>query len=185
MMGPGEPPVKASNDRATQAAVGPADTKVPQKALTPEPPPQPDPQPEPPPPDPSAGDVAPPDPSADDEPELEEPAKAIVRTPKPVTPKPTPIDKAKPKPELPKGDPVALLEDARKASMANNATQAYDLARKSYDIDRNSAALKLMGLSACKMGDSTKAKAAYKKLDAALQKQLQSVCQEKGIQLEP
>ena len=191
MLGPGETPSKAGNDRGTQAAVGPADTKTPTKALTPDPSPppsQPDPPPDPPQPDPSAGDVAPPDPTADGEdPEPEEPAKAIVLTPTPKpadTVKPKPIDKPRPKPDVPKGDPVALLEDARKASMANNSTQAYDLARKSYDIDRNGAALKLMGLSACKMGDQAKAKSAYRKLDASLQKQLKSVCQSNGIELE-
>jgi hypothetical protein len=35
------------------------------------------------------------------------------------------------------------------------------------------------------MGDQSKAKSAYKKLDSALQKQLQSVCQGMGITLEP
>jgi len=183
MMGPGDAPPKG-NEKATQAAAN-TDTKLPQKALTPGPPPElppPDPTPpDPTPPDPTppdpTGQVAPPDPSAGDvDPPVEPPTKKV-------TPKP-PVDKV-PKPPVPKGDPVALLEDARKASVANNSTQAYDLARKSYDIDRNGAALKLMGLSACKMGDQAKAKSAYKKLDGTLQKQLQSVCQANGIQLEP
>ena len=69
-------------------------------------------------------------------------------------------------------------------SFANNATQAYELAKKSYDIDKNVQALVLMGVSACKMGDMNKAKAAYKKLEPARQKQLQSVCSERGITLE-
>jgi len=197
MTGPSEAPPKG-NQKGTQAAAN-TDTKLPQKALTPDPappdptppdptPPDPTPPdstpPDPTPPDPTSpdptGQVAPPDPSAGDvEPPIETPTKKV-------TPKP-PVDKTPkpPKPVVPKGDPVALLEDARKASVANNSTQAYDLARKSYDIDRNSAALKLMGLSACKMGDAAKAKSAYKKLDATLQKQLQSVCQTNGVQLEP
>jgi len=185
MMGPSEAPPKG-DQKGTQAAAN-TDTKLPQKALTPELPP-PDPTPPDPPLDPTpdpTGQAAPPDPSAGDvEPPIETPTKKV--TPKPPvekTPKP-PVEKT-PKPVVPKGDPVALLEDARKASVANNSTHAYDLARKSYDIDRNSAALKLMGLSACKMGDATKAKSAYKKLDATLQKQLQSVCQTNGVQLEP
>ena len=113
---------------------------------------------------------------------IEAPTKKVV---KPVTPKtPTEPKPKVPKVDVPKGDPVALLEDARKASLAGNATQAYELARKSYEIDKNVAALKLMGVSACKMGDPVKAKSAYKKLDATLQKQLQSVCQSNGITLE-
>lgn len=182
MMGSGETPAKKDGTVATSS---PADTKPPTKAITP---PPPDPIPPTPPPDPtaavadpSAGDT-PPDPSAGDDPPVEEPTKK----PKPppevkTTPKPPP--EVKKKPEVPKGDPVALLEDARKAVIANNNTQAYELARKSYEIDRNGAALKIMGVSACKMGDAAKAKSAYKKLDASLQKQLQSVCQEKGITL--
>jgi|JI6StandDraft_1071083.scaffolds.fasta_scaffold01974_7 pSer/pThr/pTyr-binding forkhead associated (FHA) protein len=113
---------------------------------------------------------------------IEPPTKKVV---KPVTPKTNPDPKPKvPKVEVPKGDPVALLEDARKASLAGNATQAYELARKSYDVDRNVAALQLMGVSACKMGDTAKAKSAYKKLEASRQKQLQAMCAEKGITLE-
>ncbi len=185
MMGPGDAPPKGSEKGIPTAAN--TDTKPPQKALTPEPLPPPDPTPpDPTPPDPT-GQVAPPDPSVGEvEPPIETPTKKVTPTPKPPvekTPKP-PVEKT-PKPPTPKGDPVALLEEARKASVASNATQAYDLARKSYDIDRNGAALKLMGLSACKMGDATKAKSAYKKLDATLQKQLQSVCQANGVQLEP
>ena len=183
MTGPGDAPPKG-NQKGTQAAAN-TDTKLPPKALTPEltppelAPPDP-PPPDLPPPDPT-GQVAPPDPSAG---EVAPPVDPPVDPPiKKVTPKPS-VDKV-PRPSVPKGDPVALLEDARKASVANNATQAYDLARKSYDIDRNGAALKLMGLSACKMGDQAKAKSAYRKLDATLQKQLQSVCSANGIQLEP
>jgi hypothetical protein len=112
-----------------------------------------------------------------------EPTKKSVKpvTPKtPTEPKPPKI----PKVEEPKGDPVALLEDARKASLAGNATQAYELAKKSYEVDRNVAALQLMGVSACKMGDTAKAKSAYKKLEASRQNQLKGMCAEKGIILE-
>ncbi len=174
LMNPGETPTKVANDRPVPAAV--SDTKTPQKAITPEPKP-PEPTPIPTPPEPT------PDPSGD----VVEPEPEPEPTPKPnptTTTKPTTTPKITKKADVPKGDPVALLEDARKASVASNAAQAYDLARKSYDIDRNSAALKLMGLSACKMGDPAKAKSAYKKLDASLQKQLQSVCQLNGIALE-
>ena len=188
MTGPGDARPKGTQKSTPTAAN--TDTKLPQKALTPEPLPPPDPTPpEPTPPDPTppdpTGQVAPPDPSAGEvEPPVEPPTKKVTPTPTPVEKTPKPVEKT-PKPTVPKGDPVALLEDARKASVASNPTQAYDLARKSYDIDRNGAALKLMGLSACKMGDQAKAKSAYRKLDATLQKQLQSVCSANGIQLEP
>ncbi|MCY1067636.1 FHA domain-containing protein [Nannocystis sp. RBIL2] len=112
------------------------------------------------------------------------------KTEKPVVPKgekvvkPPPPTKAD-KPPVPKGDPVQLLEDARKANLAGNATQAYDLAKKSYEIDKTSNALALMGASACKMGDQAKAKSAFKKLtDPNRQKQMVSVCAERGIVLE-
>ena len=154
-------------------------TKQPVPAVTTEP------TPEPTPPDPSGG--ADPsgavDPTAGSEPPPVEPPTKKTTPVKPVTPKPKPVE-PKPKPDEPKGDPVALLDDARKAGLAGNATQAYELARKSYEIDKNVAALQLMGVSACKMGDNTKAKAVYKKLEPSRQKQLQAMCQEKGIMLE-
>ena len=155
-------------------------TEPPIKAVSPEPPtPQPDP--------PEVKDpTTAPTPDASTGEPAEVPVEAPTKKPvKPVVPK-TPVEpKPKvPKPEVPKGDPVALLEDARKASLAGNATQAYDLARKSYDVDRNVSALQLMGVSACKMGDTAKAKSAYKKLEASRQKQLQAMCAEKGIMLE-
>ncbi len=109
---------------------------------------------------------------------------------------PEPIKKTLPKvekkkvektdaPPVPKGDPVQFLEEARKANIAGNATQAYELSKKSYDIDKNTNALALMGASACKMGDLSKAKSVFKKLtDPNRQKQMISVCAERGIMLE-
>lgn len=139
-----------------------------------------------PPPQPGAETGAPADATTGaPEPTPVEPTKKVV---KPVTPKTnTPVEPKPPKPpkvEEPKGDPIALLEDARKASLAGNATQAYELAKKSYEVDRNVAALQLMAVSACKMGDTSKAKSAYKKLEPSRQKQLQAMCAEKGIMLE-
>lgn len=93
--------------------------------------------------------------------------------------------KGEPKQTEPKGDPVQLLEEARKANFANNATQAYELAKKSYEIDKNVNALAIMGGAACKMGDAAKAKAAYAKLtDPSRRKQMVTVCAERGIMLE-
>jgi outer membrane biosynthesis protein TonB len=179
MMNPGEtPPATKGGPDPAKAAPAKTDDK-PEKKPTP-PPPDPVPQPattagEPPPTD------EPPDPSAGETPPVDPPVKK-----NPVKKNPTPPTKGetKAKPEEPKGDPVAFLEDARKASLAGNATQAYELAKKSYEIDKNTAALNLMGVSACKMGDHNKAKSAFKKLDATRQKQLQAVCQDKGIILE-
>lgn len=133
----------------------------------PEPPLPNDPVPEP------ATKEPPPDPPPD------EPVKKP--TPKPVKqPTPKPV-----KPAAPKGDPVQLLEDARKANLAGNATQAYDLAKKSYDINKNANALALMGASACKMGNQSKATSVFKKLtDPNRRKQMITVCAERGIMLE-
>jgi pSer/pThr/pTyr-binding forkhead associated (FHA) protein len=153
----------------------------------PEPPPTDPPLPNDPVPEPTT--VAPSDPPF-------EPSEPTEPTKKPPVPKgekgekgekvvkPPPPTKSE-KPPVPKGDPVQLLEDARKANLAGNATQAYDLAKKSYDIDKNSNALALMGASACKMGDQAKAKSVFKKLtDPNRQKQMITVCGERGIMLE-
>lgn len=175
----------------------PKGTKVDPPAKIEEPPPQPVEQktepkaPEQPPPsDPPLPNDPVPEPTAAPsdppvEPEPSEPTK------KPVVPKGEKVVKQPPpptkseKPPVPKGDPVQLLEDARKANLAGNATQAYDLAKKSYDIDKNSNALALMGASACKMGDQAKAKSVFKKLtDPNRQKQMITVCGERGIMLE-
>ena len=181
LMGSGDAPKGNPKDVGTTAA-NDVRPPTPTKAVTPTPTPVPTP-PEPTPPEPTPPEPTPVDPSvADVEPPVEEPTKKPV-TPKPVTPK-VPKETTPKVPAAPKGDPVALLEEARKASVASNSTQAYELARKSYEIEKTVAALKLMGLSACKMGDPAKAKAAYKKLDATLQKQLQSVCADNGITLE-
>lgn len=178
-MGTGDPQ-RPANDVKNVPAVGPEDPKdaPPKTVVTPDPKPV-DPPPEVPPPDPtgvavdaSAGETPPP---------VDPPTKKPI---KPVTPKvPKPVD-PKVKPDEPKGDPVALLDDARKASLAGNATQAYELARKSYEIDKNGQALQLMGVSACKMGDNAKAKSVYKKLEPSRQTQLKTMCQEKGIMLD-
>ncbi len=183
MMGPGTAKPTADPGVVTKTS----------DSATPEPVPTPSPEPQTPPVEAEAeaeADNAGEQPSNDEDAVPEDPPVA----PEPITKKkdpaikPPPVTKMpatepKPKSDAPKGDPVALLEDARKAVVANNATQAYELARKSYDINHNVAALKIMGVSACKMGDINKAKAAFKKLDASLQKQMQSVCAERGISL--
>lgn len=153
------------------------ETKVPPDTKTP---------PETPPENPPAtttGEEPPPSETTGEEPTKKPPTPKVEKTVKPPTPK---VEKTgEPKPPVPKGDPVQLLEDARKANIAGNATQAYDLAKKSYDIDKNTNALAMMGASACKMGDQAKAKSVFKKLsDPTRQKQMISVCAERGIMLE-
>ena len=66
-----------------------------------------------------------------------------------------------------------------------NATQAYNLAKQSYDAKRTQAALEVMGVAACKMGDAAKAKAAYSRLGSARRDKLAKVCAGRGITLEP
>lgn len=130
----------------------------------------------------TTGEEPPPvDATTGEEPTKKPPTPKVEKTVKPPTPKVEKTDK----PPAPKGDPVQLLEEARKANIAGNATQAYDLAKKSYDIDKNTNALALMGVSACKMGDQAKAKSVFKKLtDPTRQKQMISMCAEKGVMVE-
>lgn len=97
----------------------------------------------------------------------------------PTTTKKPPVDK----PAAPQGDPKELLDRARKASVDGNSAQAYKLAKESYAIEKSAEALKMMGVSACKMGDAAKAQAAYNKVDASTKKALTIVCGQKGVEL--
>ncbi|MGB1274422.1 MAG: FHA domain-containing protein [Nannocystaceae bacterium] len=87
-------------------------------------------------------------------------------------------------PPEPAGDPAELLDKARKAAFSGSPGEAFRLAKESYGINRNSEALKLMGVSACKMGDEAKAKSVYKKVSASTKNQLSQLCKLKGIELE-
>lgn len=110
-----------------------------------------------------------------------------------VEPEPkTPVKKKKkkkkpggetPPPPKPAADPDQLLADARKASMGGNASKAYKLAKQAYGINSSSEALQLMGVSACKMGDESKAKSAYNKMSGSKKKSLATLCSSKGIEL--
>jgi hypothetical protein len=168
--GAGKPEPVTKNDAPKTTEVKPETKQQPEIK-------QPETPPETPPESPTTGEEPPPDATAG-----EEPIKKVTpKVEKKVTPK---VEKGE-KTEKPKGDPVQLLDEARKANIAGNATQAYDLAKKSYDIDKNTNALALMGASACKMGDQAKAKSVYKKLnDPSRQKQMINVCAERGIMLE-
>ncbi|MBK8261491.1 MAG: FHA domain-containing protein [Nannocystis sp.] len=155
-------------------------------AVTPTPTPPPTVAPPPTPPDPP---VAEPEPEPEPEPALEDPTPTPTPVPKDTKQPKPPAQPKQPKPKppedtAPKGDPKALLEQARAASMANNAAEAYKLAKQSHSIDKNKEALTLMGLSACKMGDATKAKAVYAKVDEGTRKKLVYVCDSNGVALE-
>ncbi len=172
-----KPPEVTKADPPAKIEPPTPDPKPPETKVVP---PPPEPPPEPPP-----TDIQPP-PEEPVEPPVEQPIKKV--TPKGEKGgKGEKGDKPKgePKQTEPKGDPVQLLEEARKANFANNATQAYELAKKSYEIDKNVNALAIMGGAACKMGDAAKAKSAYAKLtDPSRRKQMVTVCAERGSMLE-
>jgi predicted component of type VI protein secretion system len=88
-------------------------------------------------------------------------------------------------PAAPKLPPDEALAEARKASLTGNNKKAYSLAKDAYDQNKSSEALSVMGVAACKMGSETKAKAAYKKMTVAKDKQtLEKVCEPLGINLQ-
>jgi hypothetical protein len=110
--------------------------------------------------------------------------KTKKKTSSKTTPKPEDESAAVPPP--PSGSAQTaeqLLSDARKASMAGNASKAYKLAKEAYASGKSPDALQLMGVSACKMGDAAKARSAYKKLSGSKKSQLASLCSSKGIEL--
>lgn len=76
----------------------------------------------------------------------------------------------------------ALLADARKASMAGELNKAYKLAKQSYSGKKSADALKVMAVSACKMGSASKAKAAYGKMSSG-KDAVQKLCASHGIAL--
>jgi hypothetical protein len=103
----------------------------------------------------------------------------------PVEPDPGPTKPKQPKqPSQPKLPPDQALAEARKASLTGNNRKAYSLAKDAYDQNKSSEALSVMGVAACKMGSESKAKAAYKKMTVAKDKQtLEKVCAPLGIEL--
>ena len=75
-----------------------------------------------------------------------------------------------------------LLAAARKASLAGDAKRAYELAERSYQAQPSEDAALLMGISACKQGETKRAEKAYAKLSSKRSK-LDGLCQQMGIQL--
>jgi hypothetical protein len=107
--------------------------------------------------------------------------KKTKKTKKPAassSPEPAP---AKPAPAGPSAD--ELLSEARKASLGGNQSEAYKLAKQSYTKKSSTAAAQIMALSACKMGDKAKAKAALKRLPASKHASVKKVCEQRGVDL--
>ena len=93
--------------------------------------------------------------------------------------KPPPPSTAPAKPAV---DAEALYKEASKASFGN-FSKCYDLAKKSHDASRSARAANLMGVCACKMGDSGKAKRAVGKIRGANKDNVVKLCASKGITL--
>ncbi len=98
---------------------------------------------------------------------------------KPPAAKPAPA----PAPASSRKDGDQLLKDARKAQLKGKQSRAYALAKEALAAGKGSAALKVMGVAACKMGDAGKAKLAYKRLSGVNKEGLKKVCADKGIDL--
>jgi len=141
--------------------------------------------------------VAPADTGGDDADATDEGEEAVVADPEPepepeetVEDEPTdggdtggaPTKKRAKKKAVTPEEAEALLADARKASMAGQLDKAYKLAKQSYSGKRSADALKVMAVSACKMGSATKAKAAYSKMSGG-KDAVQKLCASHGIQL--
>jgi pSer/pThr/pTyr-binding forkhead associated (FHA) protein len=88
-----------------------------------------------------------------------------------------------PPPSGPAKTAAQLMADARKAAMAGDAAKAYSLAKDAAEVGAGADALQLMGVSACKMGDASKARSAFRKLTGSKKQQLAEVCAERGIEL--
>jgi pSer/pThr/pTyr-binding forkhead associated (FHA) protein len=103
------------------------------------------------------------------------------KTPK-TTPKKPPTTTPTPPPEPAGPSAEELLDEARKLQFKSPGA-AYKKAKASYDKKKDGTALSIMVRTACKMGDATKAKAAYKKMSGSLKADAESVCSKLGITL--
>lgn len=86
-------------------------------------------------------------------------------------------------PPAPPVDVDQLLTDARQASMKNQPAKAYDLARKAYKEKPSQDALTVMATSACKMGDTAKAKFAINKLSSSRKDDAKRMCELMGVSI--
>ncbi len=76
-----------------------------------------------------------------------------------------------------------ILADARKQAVAGHHPQAYRLARKSYRMHKTTAALKLMGVSACRNKQRSKASWVMHKLPKRSRSGLKRACARNSIKL--
>jgi hypothetical protein len=75
-----------------------------------------------------------------------------------------------------------LLDQAQK-KVFGSPSEAYKLAKQSYDAKKTQQALSLMAIAACRMGDEGKARAAHAKLKGSLKADAEKTCASKGITL--
>jgi hypothetical protein len=172
----------ADHPAGTTSAAMPDEAKMPPPEPETPPPPQEDVQPKAAPPKekkPKKKKREPKPPRAPESGEDPTPAPSPAPEPAPTKPPPTKPSKAAKREKA-----KELLGEARKASMRGEYGKAWRLASESYSLSRKVAALQVMGVAACKMGDSAKANKAYRKLPEAKRGSLASVCASNGITLE-
>jgi len=99
-------------------------------------------------------------------------------------------DDPRPKPKQPKPkqpvvavDTTQLIADARKEQFTN-PPMAYKLAKQAYSAKPSSDALWIMGPSACRMKDASKANWVLKRLKGSDKSKLKDICAQKGLPLE-
>ncbi len=80
-------------------------------------------------------------------------------------------------------DPAELLKEARVAQMRGQSAKAYRLAAEANKIRPSSAALRVMGVAACKLGDTGKARSVYRKLSGTAKSDMAKLCARQGIDL--
>jgi pSer/pThr/pTyr-binding forkhead associated (FHA) protein len=101
------------------------------------------------------------------------------------------VDPAKPVRHA--GKAAAALSQAQEASFAQDFNKARELARRSYEFNPTPDALRILGLSACKLGARKDARWAFEKLRLSfrsgraeqIRNDLQHVCASHGINLGP
>ncbi len=97
-------------------------------------------------------------------------------------PKPKPATKPKPKPAS-KASPSELLAQARSALGKGRASQAYTLASRSYKARKSSAAAEVMVQAACRSKQTSRAKAALKKVKIGRRPSLRRSCRKLGVKI--
>jgi hypothetical protein len=125
-------------------------------------------------------DADPPDVDPTPKPSKPTPTPKPKPDPTPSTPKPTPKPDPTPEPEI---DVDALLKEATGLQF-KSPSQAYDLAAKVWAAKKHPRAAFLMATTACRMGDTAKAKKAVAKTKGQYHDEAVTLCAEKGITLD-